>query len=117
MGRSQLTSYRRDKVFKMFDGFCAYCGKKLDYLNFNCDHKVAYIKTQDNSLHNLFPSCPQCNMIKGTMDIEEFRNALQTRVMKGVAGHILTEYYRFSPTRVSFYFETLQAREGYNGQK
>lgn len=66
------------KVFKMFDGRCAYCGKELSLVNasdnnyLTIDH-INSTKPKNNNITNLFPCCKSCNSTKSTKDLEYFR--------------------------------------------
>lgn len=62
----------RKKIFDMTGGRCFYCGMPLDYNDFHVDHfipKALGGKDKDN----LVPSCPDCNLSKGDLTIDEFR--------------------------------------------
>lgn len=107
MARTQLSAYKRNLVYQMLNGHCAYCGNVLDKLNFHADHIVSYNKTSDNSLSNLLPSCPSCNMIKGCRSIEEFREYIPYKILDGTQGYLLSTYYKFKPRKIKFYFEKL----------
>lgn len=107
MGRTQLSAYKRNLVFNMFNGHCAYCGSSLDKLDFHSDHIVPYNQTADNSLSNLLPACPKCNMIKGTLSIEQFREHIPQKILDGTQGYLISRFYDFKPTKIQFYFEKL----------
>lgn len=108
MSRTQLSAYKRNLVYNMLNGNCAYCGNLLDKSDFHADHIVPYNKTGDNSLANLLPACPKCNMIKGGRSIEEFREYICTKILDGTQGYLISRFYDFRPTKVQFYFEKVR---------
>jgi len=67
---------KRQKVYEMFGGKCAYCGEEMDFSNLQIDHKNPKQKQNRNHLSNLFPSCLKCNIIKKDRNISEFRKYL-----------------------------------------
>lgn len=64
-----------------------------------------------NDIDNLMPACRQCNFYKGAMDIETFRNALETTLYENTVKPFqfrLAEKYGFVqryPHKIQFYFE------------
>jgi len=80
----------RLKVYNMFNGHCAYCGKEIAYKDMQVDHiEPAYHKYSDaqierwnmkrgaDTLENYYPSCRACNFRKGTSTIEQFRTSIK----------------------------------------
>lgn len=75
----KITKKLREKIFNKYAGHCAYCGCKLrkgwhiDHLKpikrntVGCDHP------ENDNVDNLMPSCPQCNINKHQMTLEQFR--------------------------------------------
>lgn len=83
---------QRQQVYDMFDGHCAYCGRKIDYKDMQVDHikplyrgweSVERIDKGEDVIENCFPSCRRCNFRKGTMTVEQFREELK-RQCKGI---------------------------------
>ena len=78
----KITKKIREEIFKKYDGHCAYCGctlKKswhIDHLkpikrnDVGCDHP------ENDNIDNLMPSCPQCNINKHQMTLEQFRASI-----------------------------------------
>ena len=98
---------KRQRVFEMTNGRCYYCGDPLDFNTFRMD----FFKADTDSPKieaNLVPACPECNMCKYDLDIEGFREKLQTTICGGFHGRLMTKYFKAVPERVTFYFE----REG-----
>jgi hypothetical protein len=69
----------RAKILAKTDGYCAYCGEKLDEL-WHLDHIVP--KSQGGKLEekNGFPSCPKCNVRKGGCTPGEFRDWIADKI-------------------------------------
>ena len=44
----------------------------------NVDHLVPIRKGGEDMLYNMYPSCRSCNQAKSTLDIEQFREFVQT---------------------------------------
>lgn len=87
----------REIVYRKYDGHCGYCGCKLDTIkDMQVDHiepkhrrpklinKDGHIKVISidkfnpnlDTIDNYMPACRNCNLRKGTMDIETFRKEL-----------------------------------------
>lgn len=106
----------RLKVFKKFNGRCAYCGCKISG-RFHIDHISPILRKTDqynpslNKIDNLYPSCVTCNCSKGTLSIEEFRRKLKsklTTIEKESATFSLLKKYgliKVVQKDVVFYFE------------
>ena len=77
-----MTKTDRDKIFKKYDGRCAYCGILLEK-GWHVDHIKPIVRNLTNkskcehpeneSFDNYNPSCPSCNRIKNSMSVEVFR--------------------------------------------
>ena len=89
----RLTKAEREHVRAMFCGRCAYCGLSLGE-RWHADHvepverKLAVVegrivttgevhRPERDSLANLWPSCPPCNIDKHTHSLESWRRKLQ----------------------------------------
>ena len=112
---------KREKVYNKFHGKCAYCGCELNG-KFHIDHiepirrnsDGSCLNPQNESLENLNPSCPSCNIMKHNQSIEQFRAMIKNFVTN------LNKYnnqYKFAKKyglitendiEVKFYFETLK---------
>jgi 5-methylcytosine-specific restriction endonuclease McrA len=128
---------KREKIRNLFGGKCAYCGKDLGK-TFHADHiepverKMKWGDDKDgysrlvatgeyryperDSASNIFPSCPRCNLWKGIMNIEQFRNEIRMQVERSRAyskNFRLAEDYglvKETKEEVVFWFE--KYREG-----
>ena len=76
--RRKLTREERQTVLDRFCGRCAYCGKQITMQELNVDHLVPIRKGGEDMLYNMYPSCRSCNQAKSTLDIEQFREFVQT---------------------------------------
>lgn len=98
---------KREKVFKKTNGKCIYCGCDLDYYNFHVDHmkpksKLNYDK---NNIDNLFPSCADCNLLKGNLEVEDFRKKIENFIFEDTRCRVLAKYYNLKFKKILFYYE------------
>ena len=118
--KQRLKMTKRQTVYDKFNGRCAYCGCELK-AGFHIDHiepirrnsDGSCLNPQNESLSNMNPSCPSCNIMKHNQSIEQFRVMIKNFVTN------LNKYnnqYKFSKkyglitendVEVKFYFETL----------
>ena len=49
---SDLKKQKRKRIFNLYNGYCAYCGSKIDYDNFNIDHIHAKFNGGVNNIAN-----------------------------------------------------------------
>jgi 5-methylcytosine-specific restriction endonuclease McrA len=95
----RLTKKQRDAVKMKYGGRCAYCGCELSD-RWHADHLVPVmreVKTvrtekgyrltsekpmrpENDTIENLMPACPSCNIDKHILTIEEWRDDLQRTV-------------------------------------
>lgn len=79
----------RKVIFEKYNGHCAYCGIKLNKLNFTIDHiEPKFRKCLDkelliykrergkDSIDNYNPSCKSCNSSKSTFTIEKWKQEI-----------------------------------------
>lgn len=100
------TPNMRKKIYDSLFGHCAYCGCELDFENFHIDHMIPKSKGGENG-KNRVPSCPLCNMCKGELNVEEFREKIASLVTENDSGKIglIKKYYNLIPKSKLFYFE------------
>lgn len=98
---------KREKVFSKTFGKCVYCGCDLEFDNFHVEHMIPKSKMQNNksNIDNLFPSCPDCNLIKGNLDVEEFRKKIENLMFYDTKCRMIKKYYNVKPKHIKFYFE------------
>lgn len=65
----------KKKLLETTDGHCSYCGKNIRNELWDMDHMVARAKGGDQK-GNLAPACMRCNLRKGCLSVEEFREWL-----------------------------------------
>lgn len=80
----KLTKQQRLMLHQKYGGKCAYCGCELgdkwhadhispivrDWVNGRC------LRPENNHIDNFNPSCPSCNIIKGSLSLESFRKVI-----------------------------------------
>lgn len=77
--RKAIPKKVREKVYKKYNGHCAYCGCEIEYKELQVDHVVSvYWHGGDSEIENYMPSCRACNFYKSTMPLEKFREHLLT---------------------------------------
>lgn len=69
-GAIPITPERKSEIKRQFDNCCAYC--KAPLTDCHWEHVIALSKGGLDSLDNLLPSCPQCNLSKNDSFLEEW---------------------------------------------
>lgn len=115
--RQTISKELREKVYKKYDGHCAYCGEKITYKEMQVDHFAPVHLFGDNiSITNLMPACRQCNFRKGTLTISKFREELEKtaeRLRRDSFMFRLAEKYGIisvSYQPIQFYYEKVNGR-------
>lgn len=111
--RKSIPKKIRLQVYEKCNHRCAYCGCELQYKDMQVDHvESLYWHGGSDEISNFLPACRACNFYKSTMEIEEFRNQLQTiteRLQKEFIYRLACKYgiveEHMEP--IQFYFETL----------
>ena len=85
----------RARVFQKTGGKCFYCGCDLDFKTYHIDH---FIPKSNNGKggDNLVPSCSDCNLYKGRLSVDEFREKIERMINK---------YFHLNNSKIKFYFE------------
>lgn len=98
---------KREKVFEKTQGKCVYCGCDIDFKKFHIEHKKPkkILKRDYDNIDNLFPACQDCNLSKGDLSVEEFREKLTNMINDRHIGRLFAKYYNLKPTQIKFYFE------------
>ncbi len=116
----KLTKQQREELKNKYDGYCAYCGCQLPE-RWNADHIIPIRRNQDGTcenpemdvFENLNPSCPSCNIVKGSLPLEYFRKSIVGFVKslnRDSTQYKLAKRYGLvteEEKEVTFYFETL----------
>ena len=115
----------REAVYLKYDGHCAYCGKKLEYKEFQLDHLIPkqreqfkkYTEEQIECFENYMPSCRRCNHYKRAHTLESFRQMIEEIPAKlqrdsyiykvGRDYNLIVEW----PQKIKFYFEQFEENE------
>lgn len=104
-----ISNSNRFRVYRKFNGRCAYCGNHVPFDSFQIDHIVP--DQQNNKLANLNPSCRTCNYFKSNLSIENFRlriKHIQNLLWQHNANlKLLTSFdmVKFNTVDIVFYFE------------
>ena len=91
----------RKKIFDITKGRCFYCGCFININDFHVDH---FYPRCDGGLIKV-PACPECNMCKSNLSIEEFRYKLSVGLHETFQGKMFQKYYRVKPKPIKFYYE------------
>lgn len=68
-----MTNKKRERLYSLYNGHCAYCGKHIGKDVMTADHIIPKSKGGGNADANLLPACKPCNLLKGDKTLEEFR--------------------------------------------
>lgn len=72
--RKALSKDMRTRVYEMYGGHCAYCGREIDITEMQVDHVQAVYLGGGDEMANYRPACRQCNFYKSTMSTEGLRS-------------------------------------------
>ncbi len=120
----RLTKQQREVLKNKYGGRCAYCGTELkngwhadhiEPIRRNIECEGCMFPNNDN-FDNLNPSCPSCNRMKHSLNVEQFRDMIAYFI------HSLNEninQYKFAKRyglvketnkEVKFYFEKIDTK-------
>lgn len=131
----RLSTTQRQQVFAKFGGKCAYCGCDLparwhaDHLDpvrrrARWDSERGYVQTgeldrpENDNLDNMMPACARCNISKGTLTLDQWREWIVGHVKALNAHHtpynIAKAFGLIVETGISvvFHFEAKPSKEG-----
>ena len=81
--RKRLSSSVRFEVWekycgKLYEHKCQipFCSTTMSVRNFHVSHVIALADGGTNSMSNLRPLCPQCNLSMGTMSMSEYSESI-----------------------------------------
>lgn len=116
MKRKKLTRAQRLRVYNMYGGRCAYCGKPIKYEDMQVDHMVPLYNGGADNEENYVPACRMCNHYKSTYTVEKLREQLgmlQERLRKDYIYRLALQYglVREAENKVTFFFEKKRDRE------
>ena len=101
----------RDKIYKKYNGHCAYCGITIMLKQMQVDHLRAVQRGGHHGYDNYNPACRSCNVSKATYTVEEFRVRLITdvdRIRRDSAKFRILERFgiiKQKKKNIRFYFE------------
>ena len=118
----------REKIYKKYNGHCAYCGEEITVKQMQVDHiipkrhysekhKCLIVDLREfreyglNDYQNLNPSCRSCNNRKTAMTLEEFRDEISkqvTRLHRDSTAFRLAKRFnqiKITESPITFYFE------------
>lgn len=113
----------RLEVYNKYGGYCAYCGKAIDYKDMQLDHMIPrqrerfkkYTEEEIECFENYMPSCRRCNHYKRAHSIETFRKMIEEIPKKlfrdSYIYKIGLDYNLIKPQehKIKFYYETVEA--------
>lgn len=108
--RKALSKDMRTRVYEMYGGHCAYCGREIDIKEMQVDHVQAVYLNGKDEMENYRPACRQCNFYKSTMSVEGVREQLGLivgRLEKLLTFRLALAYglIQITGRPVKFYFE------------
>ncbi len=59
---------------------CTYCGEPIDKASATADHLIPESRGGIRSNDNKVPACRRCNMMKGDMNVEEFKKFMERAI-------------------------------------
>ena len=106
---ASVSKSKQKQVFADTGGRCWYCGCELHPDHFHVDHQIPKSSGGSSDIDNLVASCERCNMVKGTLSIEEFR--IRMKYMPAVLPSRVATYLAIAgielrvPESLAFYGE------------
>lgn len=122
----KLTKAQREQVRLKFDGKCAYCGCDLP-ARWHADHIEPVVRNdwlkvpraadwpERDTIENMNPACPPCNIDKHSLSLESWRQMIERSnevLMRDVSTFrraLRFKLLEIRPEPVTFYFERLEA--------
>lgn len=116
MERKKLTKAQRLRVYNMYGGRCAYCGRPIRYEDMQVDHMVPLYNGGADNEGNYVPACRMCNHYKSTYTVEKLREQLgmlQERLRKDYIYRLALQYglVREAENKITFFFEKKRDQE------
>ncbi|WP_214797695.1 HNH endonuclease signature motif containing protein [Exiguobacterium sp. s5] len=111
---------KRRAIYEKSNGHCWYCGCKLGDKGWHADHFEPIRRNRDGTCcfperdteENKVPACASCNNMKGSYDLEVFRNIVKefiTTLNKYSTQYKIAKRYGLieeKPREVVFWFES-----------
>ena len=120
----KLSKIQREQLKMKYGGLCSYCGHPLSD-RWHADHfipvernawgngKGIMQKPENDTLENMMPSCPPCNISKHSLSIEQWRDWLSGHMRSLNEHHSIYRLMRSygliieTGNPITFYFERL----------
>lgn len=71
---------KRQKMFAMSGGNCAYCGNPIDVHTMHIDHAIPRSRGGKGNRSNSVASCPSCNLRKHNRTPDEYRQFILSQI-------------------------------------
>ena len=115
--RRSISKKMRNEVSGRTNNKCGYCGIDLPD-RWHIDHIEPFAKQSSKcEIDNFMASCPQCNMFKSSLSLEQFRKELSFQVDNARRYSVnfrFAEKYKqieVCKTPIVFYFEILELKK------
>lgn len=95
---------KRENIYSITNGKCFYCGCELELETFHADHFIPK-SSGGKTRKNLVPTCADCNLSKGKLSLEEFREKISRLPFDNHKGRIIAKYHKIDSKPIRFYFE------------
>lgn len=66
-----FTRFKRIQIYNKTKGCCYLCGSHIPFELFEIEHKIPLARGGTNDMNNLYPSCHDCNLMKGSIDSKD----------------------------------------------
>ena len=103
---------RRNEMYNKYDGRCYLCGCSIDINNFHVEHTKSKATGGRTNINNLNPACCICNLTKGALSIDEYREKLQNIHLTNTGAILLYKYQNVKIDEIVFYFELFSGGDG-----
>ena len=78
--RCTIPEQIKKQVFAKFKNRCAYCGDRLTPETRTIDHIIPLSEGGSNYITNFFPACTQCNTLKSSLSLRDFKVQLRVEM-------------------------------------
>lgn len=111
----------RTAILSKTNNRCAYCGCNLLDKKWHIDHMIPVTRNpytkimlhkENHNIGNLYASCISCNMNKGGLDVDYYRDVLGRYMDRSEVKTLLRlGIFKLDNWPVKFYYETLEGTE------
>lgn len=109
--RKSLSKEDRMRVYRKYDGHCAYCGKEIRYEDMQVDHLKPLRLEGIDEMVNYMPACRRCNHYKRGNSLEGFREMIEKIPEKLQRDNYIFNvgmdygFWALTKKTITFYFE------------